>query len=148
MKAAFASALVFSCLLPLFAEKVPMSREKLRETATHVVVGKVQAVYKRTVEDANWRTTYFAAEVAISEVEKGEDLAKGGLVYARYWTRAWIGNGAPPPGTNGHRGCPEEGSTLRIYLARNAYDGFSDANKDGGFNVIGANGFESIGETK
>jgi hypothetical protein len=53
-----------------------------------------------------------------------------------------------PPGTNGHRGCPSEGATLRIYLARNAYDGFSDDNKDGGFNVIGANGFEEMPEKK
>ncbi|KAF0244489.1 MAG: hypothetical protein FD180_2450 [Planctomycetota bacterium] len=148
MKRPLAAALVFSCLLPLAAEKVNMSPEKLRETATHVVVGKVVAVYARKVEDAKWRTTHYVAEVAVADVEKGEGLAKGGLVYARYWTREWIGGGDMPPGTNGHRDCPAEGKTLRIYLARNAYDGFSDENKDGGFNVIGANGFEAIAEKK
>ena len=29
-----------------------------------------------------------------------------------------------------------------LYLACNAYDGFTQANTDGGFNVIGPNGFE------
>ena len=129
---------------PLTAEKVPMSPEKLKETATHVVKGKVQAIYSRVVKDEKWRTTHWVAEVEIQEVEKGEGLAKGGLVYARYWTREWIGTGDMPPGTNGHRGLPAEGQTLRIYLASKAYDGFSDDNKDGGYNVIGANGFETL----
>ena len=31
-----------------------------------------------------------------------------------------------------------------MYLARNAYDGFGADNKDGGLNVIGANGFEKL----
>ena len=84
----------------------------------------------------------------MAEQEKGEGPAKGGLVYARYWTREWTGKGPMPPGTSGHKGCPSEGKTLRIYLARNAYDGFSDGNKDGGYNVIGANGFEAIVEKK
>ena len=75
-------------------------------------------------------------------VEKGEGLATGGLVYARYWTRRFAGR-MPPPSTNGHRGIPEEGNRMRIYLARNAYDGFGET-KDGGFNVIGANGFEKL----
>ena len=35
--------------------------------------------------------------------------------------------------------------TMRIYLARNIYDEFSrKKNMDGGFNVIGANGFERL----
>ena len=38
------------------------------------------------------------------------------------------------------RRIPKEGDRVRVYLARNAYDGFGD-NGDGGFNVIGANGF-------
>jgi hypothetical protein len=34
-----------------------------------------------------------------------------------------------------------------VYLARNAYDGYTFDNKDGGFNVIGANGFETLNPT-
>lgn len=137
-------ALSLMAVAPLTAEKVDMSAQKLKDTATHVVKGKVSAIYSRQVKDEKWRTTHWVAEVEIAEVEKGEGLEKGGLVYARYWTREWIGAGEPPPGTSGHRGIPSEGQTLRIYLARNAYDGFSDANKDGGYNVIGANGFEAM----
>jgi hypothetical protein len=33
---------------------------------------------------------------------------------------------------------------VRIYLARNAYDGYTYENKDGGFNVLGVNGFEKL----
>ena len=38
----------------------------------------------------------------------------------------------------------KEGESLRIYLARNASDGFNRENKDGGFNVVFPNGFERI----
>jgi hypothetical protein len=54
----------------------------------------------------------------------------------------------PPPSTSGHRGLPEEGDRVRVYLARNAYDGFTDQNEDGGYNVIGANGFELLPELR
>ncbi|MBM4002009.1 MAG: hypothetical protein FJ295_01795 [Planctomycetes bacterium] len=48
-----------------------------------------------------------------------------------------------PPDTSGHRGLPREGQSIRVFLARNAYNGFGET-KDGGFNVIGANGFEAL----
>ena len=126
------------------AEKVDMPPAGLLKTATHVVAGKVQAIYKRTVVKEGWYYTHYLAEVKIDSVEKGEGLAAGGLVYVRYWHRAWRKRGVPPPSTSGHRGLPKEGETLRIYLARNAYDGFSKDNNDGGYNVIGANGFERL----
>ena len=87
---------------------------------------------------------FHCAEIRISKVEKGKDVTAGGLAYVRYWTRQWTGPGDMPPSTNGHRGLPKAGEILRIYLARNAYDGFSNENNDGGFNVIGANGFEKL----
>lgn len=124
------------------AEKANMSPESLRRVATHVVVGKVAAIYQRSRDGGGWRYTHYVAEVAVKECEKGEGLEAGGLVYVRYWTREWRGWGEQPASTIGHRGLPAEGDTLRIYLARNAYDGFTEDNKDGGLNVIGANGFE------
>jgi len=126
------------------AEKVNMSPEQLRKTATHVVTGQVAAIYERTVRDQNWETTYYVAEVKVNDCEKGDGLKKGDLMYVRYWHRGWIGQGQVPPSTSGHRGLPTIGETLRIYTARNAYDGFSNGNNDGGFNVIGANGFEKL----
>ena len=130
--------------LPALAEKANMPPEALARTATHIVTGKVQAVYTRTAVEGDWRVTRHVAEVKVAAVGKGEGVAAGDLLYVRYWRRTWNGGGTPPTDTSGHRGLPEEGETLRIYLARNAYDGFTKDNDDGGFNVIGANGFERI----
>jgi hypothetical protein len=129
---------------PLRAEKVEMSPEELRKTATHVITGQVTAVYERTEAAGDWKYTRYVAEIRVEECEKGDGVKKGDLVYARYWRRAWIGKGQVPPSTAGHRGLPSDGEPLRVYLARNAYDGFGFDNKDGGFNVIGANGFEKL----
>jgi hypothetical protein len=137
------AALLLALVLPVAAEKVDMPREGLEKTATHIVVGEVRAIYTRQETAGDWRYTRYLAEVAAKEVEKGEGLAPG-LVYVRYWHREWHGGRTPPLDTAGHRGLPKEGETLRIYLARNAYDGFTKENADGGFNVIGANGFERL----
>jgi len=125
------------------AEKANMSPDALARKATHIVVGKVNAIYTREHREGQWRYTRYVAEVAIEKVEKGDGLDAGGLVYVRYWHREWNGEDMPAT-TTGHRGLPEEGERLRVYLARNAYDGFSRDNTDGGFNVIGANGFERL----
>jgi hypothetical protein len=127
------------------AEKVDMPPNALAKTATHVVVGKVKAVYERTTSEGSYRYKRYVAEVEVSAVEKGEGLKAGELAYVRYWTvDDWIGPGPMPPGTSGHRGLPKEGETVRVYAARNAYDGFTPDNQDGGLNVIGANGFEKV----
>lgn len=129
---------------PLLAEKVDMSAERLLKTATHVVTGQVTGIYERTETKGDWSYTRYVAETRVDECEKGGGIKKGDLVYARYWRRAWIGKGRVPPSTAGHRGLPGHGDSIRVYLARNAYDGFRFDNKDGGFNVIGANGFGKL----
>lgn len=116
----------------------------MRKKATHVIVGKVVGVFERSETVGDWKYTRYVAEIRVDESEKGDGVDKGSLVYARYWRRRWIGQGRVPLSTSGHRGLPGEGETPRIYLARNAYDGFSRDNMDGGFNVIGANGFEKL----
>ena len=126
-----------------WAEKVPLSPEELRATATHIVVGQVTAVYTRTETTPEWRYTHYVAEIRIAEIEKGDGLKKGEPVYVRYWQRQWISRQKQPPSTIGHRGLPNPGDTIRVYVARNAYDGFGNTS-DGGFNVIGANGFEAV----
>jgi hypothetical protein len=138
------ACLVILAVGPMRAEKVNMSPDDLRRTATHVIVGKVQAVYARQENTGDWAYTHFVAEVRVEKSEKGDGLKKGDLVYARYWQRSWRGKDRQPPSTSGHRGLPGVGDTVRVYLARNAYDGFTFDNKDGGFNVIGANGFEKM----
>jgi len=136
-------AVAFSFSL-LFAEKVDMTPASLRATSTHVIVGKVKTIYQKRVVTKKWIVTNYVAEVEVVALEKGKGPAKGELVYVRYWRQAYCGGKEMPPGTNGHRGLPSEGETLRIYLAKNAYDGFRKDNNDGGFNVIGANGFEKF----
>ena len=140
----FAVVTSFVLASPLRAEKVSMSPEELLKTATHVITGQVTAIYQRTETAGDWKYTKYVAEIRIDKCEKGEGVKKGDLVYARYWQRAWIGKGQLPPSTTGHRGLPSDGESIRVYLARNAYDGFSFDNKDGGFNVIGANGIEKL----
>jgi hypothetical protein len=144
LRTALAAITLLALLAPLRAEKVPLSPEELKQTATHVVTGKVVAVYARTETAGDWKYTKYVAEVRVGECEKGDGIKKGDIVYARYWQRSWIGQGQVPPSTIGHRGLPADGDTFRVYLAKNAYDGFTQDNKDGGYNVIGANGFEKL----
>ena len=125
------------------AEKLDLPPEGLARVGTHVVVGKVLAIYEWEETQGDWRTTRYVAEIQAAVCEKGEGIRKGDLVYARYWHREWAGKGDPPPATFGHRGLPSVGQVLRVYLSRNAYDGFGDT-RDGGFNVVGANGFQPL----
>jgi hypothetical protein len=124
------------------AEKIDLSPTQLLNTATHVIEGQVLAVFERSETHGDWKYTKYVAEVRVDQSDKGEGIKKGELIYVRYWQREWIGKGEVPPSTTGHRGVPEDRDTVRVYLARNAYDGFSNDNNDGGFNVIGANGFQ------
>lgn len=126
------------------AEKVPMTAEENAEVATDIAVGTVAAIYTREQEIGDWHYVFHVAEIKVEKVEKGKDLSDKAPAYVRYWHRGWIGEGRVPPSTNGHRGLPGEGDQVRVYVARNAYDGFSFDNKDGGFNVIGADGFEIL----
>jgi len=128
-----------------YGERVDMPPTWLKDTATHVIIGTVTAVYESKVDDKEWSTTRCVAEVRIKTTEKGEGLKSNDLVYVRYWHRRWISASPPRPGTNGHRGLPSPGQTLRIYLARNAYNG-AGPSSDGGFDVVFANGFEKLNE--
>jgi hypothetical protein len=128
-----------------YAEKVDMTPEKLRQTASHIILGTVLQIYERSETNGGWDTTHYLAEVEANAVEKGDKISKGDLVYIRYWRRGWVGaeNDLRRIDTSGHRGLPKRNEFLRIYLVRNGYDGFS-VTGDGGFNVIGANGFERL----
>jgi hypothetical protein len=137
-----AAAAALAC--PAQAEKAPLSPAELLKTATHVVTGAVAAVYERTETAGDWKYTRYVAEVRLGECEKGDGIKKGDLVYVRYYHRTWVGKGELPPSSAGHNGLPAAGESVRVYLARNAYDGFTFENTDAGFNVIGANGFEKL----
>lgn len=137
---AIAAVMIMSCWA--FAEKAPMTKEQLQSTATHVVVGKVQAIYSRKELKRSYQYTHYVAEVKVDKLEKGEGIS--GLVYVRYLDIEWIGKGSMPPGPSGHYPSPTVGETYRIYLAQNAYDGMNNENKDAGYNVIYGNGFQPV----
>ena len=129
----------------VLAEVPNRSPEWLRERATHVVTGEIAAIYERKSTEGNFKVRRCIAEVRLKSVEKGEALAPGDVIYVRYFhrsQRAFV----RIADTNGHRGLAKEGESLRIYLARNAGDGFNSAeeNADGGYNVVFPNGFERL----
>lgn len=147
MRLIFAAVIAYSLFTPIASSEKPnLPAASLAKTATDIVTGEVLAIYTRSEDEGNWEYTHYVAEVKVDGVEKGDGLKSGQLAYVRYWTRSWDGWGMAPPSTNGHRGLPSKGQRRRIYLAKNAYDGFQTDNDDGGFNVIGANGFEIMSE--
>lgn len=158
-------------LLPLtvFAspapEKAAMSVSALEKTATHVIDGEVQRVYKTEEREGNFRYQRYVAEVLVQAVMKapavggpGADESEGAapttmdtslvgeLVYVRWFSRSWIGRDAPATGSGHYGWAPKKGERARAYLARNAYDGWNSAeeNSDGGYNVIPPNGFSKL----
>ena len=123
--------------------KAPSSKKQLEQVATHVMVGKVQAIYSYKEREGRYEYDRKVAEVKIEKVEKGK--IHESLVYVRYWSREWKGLGLPPPGGQSYEPQPKKGQTCRFYLAKNAYDGWSkDGSKDGGYNVVYVNGVQPI----
>ena len=128
-----------------WAEKAPYSKQQLERIATHVVVGKVQAIYSFTEREGNYEYVRKVAEVKVEKLEKGKGLDR--LVYVRYFDRHWKGKGLVPPGGGSYGPQPKKGRTYRFYLARNAYDGWSrDGAQDGGYNIVYVNGVQLVQE--
>ena len=130
--------------VPTRAEKAPLSPEQLRKTATHVVIGEVTAIYTRSETAGDWQYTRYVAEVRVGGKRKGRWAEEG-----RSRLRTVLASSMDQSAETGteHQwalGPAETRRELRIYMAKNAYDGFTEANKDGGFNVIGCDGFERL----
>ena len=134
----------------IWGAKAPSSKQQLVTIATHIVVGKVQAVYSYKEREgiplvSGYEYDHKVAEVKIEKVEKGK--ISESLVYVRYWSRTWKGIGMPPPGGQSYENQPKKGQTCRFYLSRNAYDGWSrKGNNDGGYNVVYVNGIQPINQ--
>ena len=121
------------------AEVPDQTPERLQKNATHVVAGEARALYVSVSREGNYEETKGVAEIRVTGVERGDGLEPGGLVYARYWRRKWVGDGNPPPGSAGHRGLPKVGDTVRVHLKR------AD---DGGYDVLLPNGFQPVKPAK
>ena len=107
--------------------------EQLQANATDIVVGQVQAIYtKQTVSD-QWRSSKGVVELLVDAIEKGESFHKGQIIYVRFWTQAWIGDGHPPPYGTGHE-LPEEGDVVRAYVKPSK----------GGLEALLPNGFQIV----
>lgn len=153
------ASLAFSIApLPL-PEKAPMSKEALTRVATHIVVGTVLRVYSVDEKEPGYSYKRSIVEILVESVEKApggrsevagastlDTSLEGQLVYARWFVRRDLRT-PPAPGGSGHHGwTPKRGDRLRVYLARDAHDGFltAEQNADGGYNVVVPNGFETL----
>jgi hypothetical protein len=137
--------LVAGLALASRAEKPSLTPERRAEVATHVLVGEVQRIYSRVELQGRMQLTRYVAELSVEAVEKGEGIAPGDLVYARYWEKVWKGDpDQAPADAYGHVGT-SEGARVRAFLARNADDNYVAAeNRDGGLNVLYADGLEAL----
>ncbi len=143
------TALLFTCLFYLISShlvqalKAPYPKEQLKQIATDIVVGKVQAIYSRTEREGKYEYVRKVAEVKIEKIEKGKVTDK--LIYVRYFDMQPIGKITFGPGSYSPQ--PTKGGTYRFYLARNAYYGWErDGADEGGYNVVYVNGIQPVQE--
>jgi hypothetical protein len=131
--------------LPHAAAEVPLlSSEQLQSQATHIVVGKILAIYSREVANTTGRVvTHYLLEIEAKAVEKGADLRPGDLVYARCWRLTAHGSDGPVPGASGHS-LRDEGENVRVHLIRGDDSGVW--RKDKGLSVLLPNGIVSLAE--
>lgn len=129
--------LVVAFVATVHAEIAPKSKEQLQSGSTDIAIGTVKMIYTEETKDEQWHKTVGVIEIAVSKLEKGDKLALGDSVYARFWTQHWIGKGNPPPSGSGHH-LPKKGDEVRVYLER----------KNGGYDALLPNGLEVITKAK
>lgn len=117
-----------------YAEVGDRTPGQLQEMAASVITGTVQRIYETTETSDGFEVQRWVAEISVQSVEKGDETAS--LVYARYWSKRWVGGGPPPTTGYGHRGVPSRGEAVRVFLAKAS---------DGGLDVVYPNGFQATG---
>ncbi|NUN49596.1 MAG: hypothetical protein HUU15_12280 [Candidatus Brocadiae bacterium] len=127
MKRLTLAAVAALCLIS-FAEVPLMTPEQLKEQASHIVIGKVVAVYSYDEGSGDHVTTRSIVEVAVEGTEKGEGLAAGEVVYVKVWQAkkrpaGWAG-------ASGHS-VPAVGDAVRAHVTRG---------KDGSLSALLPNG--------
>jgi hypothetical protein len=128
------------------AERVPLDTEGLQRESTHIVAGQVKGVYSRDAESTLYGrgtiVTRYIVEIEIKDIEKGDVLKKGDLVYARCWSLKKRGEFGNRPGPSSHSPIPREGNLIRAYLARGKYS--PTGQEDNGYAVVYPNGIELL----
>lgn len=107
------------------------------------MTGEVTAVYQRTETTGDSKYTWYVVHVRVEECENGDTVKKGDLVYAGYWLNEWIGKVEQPPSHSGHLGLWSHGQSLHVHMLHYTTGGLGE-NNDGGFGVIGPNGFGKL----
>ena len=146
------SPLVLTFHSPVFAERAPLSPEKLKKEATHIVEGKVLGTYSRvdesTLYGAGTLVTRYVVEIEVSLVIDAEGIEPGDIIYVRAWKLKKRGTAGLTPGPSGHFTIPEKGDQIRVYAAQGKY--LATGQEDEGMTAVYPNGFEVLeeGETE
>ena len=131
--------IVFSTHAELAAIVFGQPKATLEKVATHIVLGKVQAIYSRKerkkIDGYSYDFTYYVAEVKVDKYEKGKGPSD--LIYLRYFDVRYIRTGIPSK-PQGRMGRPPVRKEHRFYVAHNKLDGFHPKaeNNNGGHNVV------------
>jgi S1-C subfamily serine protease len=100
----------------------------LTEQASHIVVGGVKAIYSFEQQTPDWQVSHRVAEVATANVEKGEGIEPGELMYVRYTV-------SKPTAGAAEAVYPNVRSTFRLFVRRSA-DGGYDLLLPGGAQIV------------
>jgi len=103
--------LVLTLALALGTEAFADRPVEKKENATHVIIGKVEAVL--THESKYYRD--YIVEVRISEVAKGRGLDPGDVFYASCYQRK-KGVGGLEADSAGHTSVPKEGQRVKVFV--------------------------------
>ena len=123
-----------------YAAKALTPKAQLEKEATNIIVGKVRSIASSTALTSQYKHITYVAVIGVDSVEKGAGLQAGHVVYAHYWSKAWIGVGAPPPDDSGHWPSPKTNDVVRVYL--------TGKNKESGYDVYFKNGFDILAPTR
>ena len=126
---------------PQVGEKRNSTPDELYDLATHVVLGEVSQLSVSRSLKVPWEVRSYTALVEIERVEKAPLDFEAGELEVRYWDRTWHGTASTPPATTGHSPLPSLGASVRVYCTNEGDNGF-DTTIDGGFDVLGRNGWE------
>lgn len=123
--------IVFGGTLKVSAERPPEDRD----SASHILTGTVEAVFKR---DGGANNEYVIA-LRIEKLEKGEGWEPGEVFYAYCFQRK---PDAPKiPSAGGHKAVPKEGQRIRAFVHRR--DGTFEGNYPNWFDVLPKEGAAS-----
>jgi len=106
------------------AEIPDLSVEQLERRAESIITGTLVHAYHRKEKKGDYEYTHSLAEIVVDEVRRGQDIDAGDRLYVRYWRNRFVGNGRPETGHFGHRGVPNEGTRVLVFLKGNRGDGF------------------------